>query len=351
MAVLSQDDILKEMKGGTFRPVYLLMGEEPYPIDVVADYVEQNAMAEADRTFNQTVIYGRDTTGRKIGLECDQYPTFAERRVVIVREAQATSQIGDLETYVSHCLPSTILVLCHKYKALDKRLKLYKAIEKAGGAIMETKKLYDNQMPHWISSFANKRGFSIEDRAADLLAEHVGTSMTDAAKAIEKVRAAVGPSLKTITVDMVSDNVGISKEYNAFELRDALFRKDKAKALMIVKAMGQNEKAFPVQAIIAALYNGFDHLFTYCFAKATTRSEDEAVKAAMAVGERSPFMVSKNFGPASRLYTATDCMRITTLLAEYDMRSKGFNWPDTSSRDMLVDIVTRCLSIGEPRQS
>lgn len=343
MAVLSQEEILKELKGGTYRPVYLLMGEEPYPIDVVSDYIEQHAIDEAERTFNQTVVYGRDTSGKKVGLECDQYPTFAERRVVIVREAQATSQIGDLETYVSHCLPTTVLVICHKYKALDKRLKLYKAIEKAGGAIMETKKLYDNQMPHWISTFATKSGFSIEDRAADLLAEHVGTSMTDAAKAIEKIRAAVGAGLKTITVDMVSDNVGISKEYNAFELRDALFRKDKRKALTIVKAMGQNEKAYPVQAIIAALYNGFDHLFTYCFAKATTKSNDEAVKAAMAVGERSPFMVSKNFGPASRLYTASDCMRITNLLAEYDMRSKGYNWPETTTRDMLVDLVCRVI--------
>ncbi len=343
MATLTQDDILKELRAGTYRPVYLLMGEEPYPIDVISDYIEQNAMPEADKTFNQTIVYGRDTNGRKIGLECDQYPTFAERRVVIVREAQSTAQIGELEGYVSHCLPSTILVLCHKYKALDKRLKLYKAIEKAGGVIMETKKLYDNQMPAWISQFANKHGFAIEDKAADLLADHVGTSMTDAAKAIEKVRAAVGPGLKSITVDMVSTHVGISKEYNAFELRDALFRKDKAKALTIVKAMGQNEKAYPVQAIIAALYNGFDHLFTYCFTKSVKKSSDEAVKAAMAVGERSAFMVQRNFEPASRLYTATDCMRITTLLAEYDMRSKGFNWPDTTNRDMLVDIVTRII--------
>lgn len=343
MAALTQDDILKELKAGAYRPVYLLMGEEPYPIDVVADYIEQHAMPEADRAFNQTVVYGRDTTGAKIGMECDQYPTFAERRVVIVREAQATGQIGDLEGYVGHCLKTTVLVLCHKYKSLDKRLRLYKAIEKAGGAILETKKLYDNQMPAWISSYATKSGFGIEDRAADLLAQHVGTSMTDAAKAIEKVRAAVGPSLKTITVDMVSENVGISKEFNAFELRDALLRKDKAKALLIVKAMGQNEKAYPVQAIIAALYNGFDHLFTYCFAKATTKSEDEAAKAAMAVGERSAYMVTKNFGPASRLYSATDCMRVTSLLAEYDMRSKGFNWPETTNRDMLVDLVCRII--------
>ncbi len=334
---------MKELRAGKYRPVYLLMGEEPYPIDVVCDYIEANAMPEADRAFNQTVVYGRDTTGKKLALECDQYPTFAERRVVIVREAQATAGLGELEAYVSHSLPSTVLVLCHKYKLLPKNTKLYKAIEKAGGAILETKALYDNQMPHWISSFAMGRGFAIEGKAADLLAEFVGTSMGDAAAAIDKIRVAVGPRLKTITADMVSENVGVSKEYNAFELRDALFRKDLPKAMRIVKAFGQNEKAYPVQAIFAALYNAFDHLFTYCYIRAKTKSDDEAVKAAIAVGERSPYMVSKNFGPASRLYSATDCMRITALIAEYDMRSKGYAWPDTSNRDMLVDVVTRII--------
>lgn len=343
MPTLSQDEIVKELKKGDYRPVYLLMGEEPYPIDVVSDYIESNAMPEADRAFNQVVVYGRDTTGKKIGLECDQYPTFAERRVVIVREAQAAGGLADLEGYVSHCLASTVLVLCHKYKLLPKNTKLYKAIDKAGGAILETKALYDNQMPHWISSFAMRQGFAIEDRAADLLAEFVGTSMGDAVAAIGKIRSAVGASLKTITVDMVADNVGVSKEYNVFELRDALFKKDRAKAMRIVKAFGQNEKAYPVQAIFAALYNGFDHLFTYCYTRAKTRSDEAAVQAAIAVGERSPYAVSKNFGPAARLYTATDCMRITALIADYDMRSKGFNWPETSNRDMLVDVVSRIL--------
>ena len=343
MPALSQDDILKELKGGKYRPVYLLHGEEPYPIDVVSDYIEANAMPEADRAFNQTVVYGRDTTGRKIALECDQYPTFAERRVVIVREAQAATGLGDLEGYVSRSLETTVLVLCHKYKLLAKNTRLYKAIEKAGGAIMETKALYDNQMPHWIATHAMKRGFSIEDKASELLAEFVGTSMGDAAAAIEKIRAAVGPGLKTITVDMVSDNVGISKEYNAFELRDALFKKDRERAMRIVKAFGQNEKAYPVQAIFATLYNGFDHLFTYCYTRATTKSDEEAVRATMAVGERNQFMVQKNFTPASRLYTATDCMKITQLIADYDMRSKGYNWPETTNRDMLVDVVSRII--------
>lgn len=343
MPALSQDDILKELKKGVFRPVYLLHGEEPYPIDVVSDYIEAHAMPEADRTFNQTVVYGRDTTGKKIALECDQYPTFAERRVVIVREAQNTSAITELEPYVSRHLDTTVLVLCHKYKLLAKNTRLYKAIDKAGGAIMETKALYDNQMPQWISSHAMKQGFAIEDKAADLLAEFVGTNMGDAAAAIEKIRSAVGPNLKTITADMVSENVGISKEYNAFELRDALFKRDRAKAMRIVKAFGQNEKQYPVQAVTAALYNGFDHLFTYCFVRSKTQSDDAAVKAALAAGERSPYMVQKNFAPAAKLYSATQCMRITQLLADYDMRSKGYNWPETSNRDMLVDVVSRIL--------
>ncbi len=343
MGVMSQDEIMKELRAGKYRPVYLLHGEEPYPIDVVSGYIEGHALGKDERTFNQTVVYGRDTTGRRVALECDQYPTFAERRVVVVREAQGTQGLGELEGYVSRCLESTVLVLCHKYKLVAKNTKLYKAIDKAGGVIMETKALYDNQMPSWIASHAMKLGYSIEDKAAELLAEHVGTSMGDAASAIEKIRAAVGPGLKVITSAMVSENVGISKEYNAFELRDALFRRDRGRAMRIVKAFGMNEKANPVQVVFATLYNGFDHLFTYCYTRSKTGSEDEAVKAALAVGERSQYMVQRNFGAASRLYTASDCMRIMQLLSDYDMRSKGYKWPETSGRDMLVDVVSRIL--------
>lgn len=342
MAQMTQDEIMKELRAGTYRPVYLLMGEEPYPIDVVSDYIETHALSEADRTFNQSVVYGRDTNGQQIATECNQYPTFAERRVIIVKEAQAMPHIADLEGYVNHCLPSTILVLCHKYKSIDKRLKLTKAIEKVG-VIMETKCLYDNQMPQWISTFAHSQGLSIEERAAELLAEHVGTSQSDAAKAFEKIRSAVGPGLKTVTTDMVSEHVGVSKEYNAFELRDALFRRDRAKALRIVKAMGQNEKTFPVQVIFATLYNGFDHLFTYTFTLSTTQNEQAAVKAALDCGEKNPYMVTRTFAPAAKLYNASKCMRITSMLAQYDMRSKGFAWPETSNRDMLVDVVCRIL--------
>lgn len=343
MPSLSQDEILKELKKGAYRPIYLLHGEEPYPIDVVSDYIEANAMPEADRAFNQSVIYGRDTSGKKIALQCDQYPTFAQRRVVIVREAQNTQGLAELEAYAAHHLETTVLVICHKYKLLAKNTRLYKAIDKAGGAIMETKALYDNQMPQWISTHAMRRGFSIEDKAAELLAEFVGTNMGDAASAIEKIRSAVGPDLKTITADMVADNVGISKEYNAFELRDALFKRDRDKAMRIVKAFGQNEKQHPVQAVFAALYNGFDHLFTYCYTLTKKKSDEEAVKATLAAGERSPYMVQKVFTPAARLYSATQCMKITQLIADYDMRSKGLNWPETSNRDLLVDVVSRIL--------
>lgn len=345
MKTENHTEILNELRKGIYRPVYLLMGEEPYPIDLVSDYIEQNALSEADRTFNQITLYGRDTDGKRIGLECNQYPTFADRRVVIVKEAQATARLADLESYVSNCQETTILVLCHKYKSLDKRLKLHKAIEKVG-VVLETKRLYDNQMPQWIVNFATGMGLSIEEKAAALLAEHVGVSMSDAAKAFEKIRAAVGPTLKTVTTDMVAEHVGVSKEYNVFELRDALFRKDRAKAMRIVKAMGANEKQYPVQQIFAGLYNGFDHLFSYCFTLSSTKSEQDAVKAALECGEKNPYMVQRNFGPASRLYTATACMRITSLLAEYDMRSKGYSWPDTPNRDMLVDVVSRILNDG-----
>ena len=338
---MTLDEIMKELTAGKYRPVYLLMGDEPYPIDVVSDYIEEHALTEAEKSFNQTIIYGQDTSGQAIGLECDQYPTFASRRVVIVKEAQGTANLKDLEGYVSHALETTVLVLCHKYKSVDKRMKLIKAIEKTGGAILETKKLYDNQMPHWIASYAMQQGLKIETRAAELLAEHVGTSQTDAVSAFEKIKAAEGERPELVTVDMIVRHVGVSKEYNAFELSDAIFARNKTKALRIVKAFGGNAKTYPIQKILAALHSSFQKLFNYTYVLATTGN---AQKAAQATGGGSAWNITRTYEPASKNFTAAQCMRALSLINETDMKSKGLDWPETSNRDLMIDLVCQILS-------
>ena len=331
--MLTADDLLKELKAGSYRPVYLLMGEEPYPIDLVANFIEDNALADAEKDFNQTIVYGRDTSGKQIGLECEQYPTFASRRVVIVKEAQETAKIAELEPYVSHCLKTTVLVLCHKYKTIDKRLKLVKAIEKAGGAIIETKKLYDNQVLPWITSYAAKQGIAIEDKAAAMLAEQIGTNLSNIVSAIEKLKVAMAGSQKTITADLVEKQIGASKEYNSFELRDAIFNRNASKAYKIAKAFGLNERQYPVQPVISMLFNSFQKLFIYQYVKG--KGFDAA---AQTIGER-PFSIQRLYDPASKQYNGVKCMRILEILQRYDMRSKGFAWPQTPNKDLLVQLI------------
>ncbi len=343
---MTLEEILKELRAGRYRPVYLLMGDEPYPIDVVSNYIEKNALSEEERAFNQTVVYGSDTSADKIIPECKEYPSFASHRVVIIKEAQSLSKsdFDNLGKYVSKALDTTILVICYKYGNVDKRSKFYKAIsEKKDCAVLETKKLYDNQMPQWIENFAVSQGFAIEQKAAFLLAEHLGTSQSDVAAAFEKFRTALGPDAKTITVDTVTEHTGVSNEYNSLELRNALFRKDREKVFRIIKVFGQNEKQHPVQPIFSTLYNSFDKLFAYTYTKATKKNDTEAIKAVMAMGERSEYAIKLTYEPASKLYSATKCMRIVNLLAQYDMRSKGYNYPTTTNRDLLVDVATQIM--------
>ena len=346
MGQMTSDEVMKELRAGKYRPVYLLMGEETYPTDLISDYIEKNALPADQQGFNQIVVYKRDTTYKQIAMECDQYPTFAERRVVILKEAQATSEsrsdtIDDLEGYCNHALATTVLVICYKYKSVDKRKKVVKAIEKCGGAIVESKKLYDNQMGPWITQMVRGYGYSIEDKAVSLLVESIGTDQTNAAKAIGKIRSAVGESLRTITAEMVYEHVGVSREYNAFELCNALFRRDKVKVYEIVKAFGSNEKQYPLPPTLAALHFSFQRLFLFCYVKATTR---DIAQAAAAAGERSEYNIKTRLLPAAENYSAVKCMKALELINEYDMRSKGFGGgTQTTNRDMLIELVAKIM--------
>ncbi len=345
-ANLTSDDILKELRAGAYRPVYLLMGEETYPTDVISSYIEKNALPEEARSFNQLVVYRKDTSFKQIALECSQYPTFADRRVVIVKEAQMSGSshsdnIDNLEGYVTHHLDTTVLVICYKYKTIARTKKIVKAIEKIGGVVLESKKLYDNQMAAWITAHARQRGLSIEEKAVALLVESIGNNQTGVAQAFDKISAAVGTNLTTVTADMVYQHVGISKEYNAFELSNALFARNADKAYKIVKAFGGNDKQYPLPAIMAALHFSFLRLFLFTYVKATTK---DVGKAASAAGERSEYNVKTRLMPAAQNFNAVRCMKALEYINEYDMRSKGYGGAPTSNRDMLVELVAKILN-------
>lgn len=335
------EELMTELKAGKYRPVYLLMGEEPYYIDVIADYIEANALDEGEKAFNQTVFYGKDTDGVAVAHEASQYPMMSQRRVVIVKEAQNLDKFAKLESYVEHLQETTVLVLCHKYKSVDKRLKITKLIEK-NGAVMETKKMWDNQMPAWISSYAVSQHLQIDQKASALMAEALGTNISAIVSAFEKLKVAAGNNLKTITVDLVSDNIGISKEYNTLELREALFARNVSKVNRIVKAFGLNEKANPIQSVIPTLFGAFEKLYAYHFV-VKRHADHNPNSIAQKLGEK-PYTIQRLYETGARNYNANKCLAIINLLREYDMRSKGFAWPAVGSGELLKELMFRIMN-------
>ncbi|MCQ2226945.1 MAG: DNA polymerase III subunit delta [Bacteroidales bacterium] len=344
--MLVYNDIMTELRSGKYRPIYLLMGEEPYYIDAVASFIEQNALSEADKVFNQTIFYGKDAKVVDIIHEAEQYPMMAERRLVIVKEAQELNtnagdkaHFQDFAKYAEHLMESTILVLCYKYDEVDKRGKLFKTIDKVG-CTMVSPKIWDDQMPAYVTQFVREQGLGIDPKAAELMAEHIGAKMSVVAATVEKLKIVCeSEGLKSISVEMVTKHVGISNEYNILELRSALLMRNVAKVNRIVKVFGNNDKQYPIQMVVATLYGTFAKLFHYHYVK--NKSINEILSA---IGERSEFVIRKTYEPASRLYSAGKCLAIIGYLREYDLKSKGYNYPQISSGDALQELVFKILN-------
>ncbi|MCR5695491.1 MAG: DNA polymerase III subunit delta [Marinilabiliaceae bacterium] len=332
------DEVMAELKGGKFRPFYLLQGDEPYYIDTVANYIEQHALSEADKAFNQTILYGRDVNATTVVHEADQYPMMAERRLVIVREAQDISDLSPFDMYAKHLQEKTILVLCYK-KKIDKRLSLIKTVEKVG-CVMESTALRAYEMPAWLTSYVKSQGLSIEEKANSLLCEAVGSDLSNMVSAIEKLKlVAESSSQKVITSQLVTQNIGISNEYNNFEFRDAIFSRDIAKVNRIVKAYSENEKAHPIQPIIAYLYNEFLKLFSFIM---LGRASDAEKMSALGVSQYA----LKTYAKASSKYTIQQSRDIIYIIRRYDARSKGFNYPAIPKEyagDLLKEMVARIV--------
>ncbi len=332
------DEVMAELKGGKFRPIYLLHGDEPYYIDTVANYIEQHALSEADKAFNQTILYGRDVNATQVVHEADQYPMMAERRLVIAREAQDISDMKPFGTYAEHLQEKSILVICCK-KKIDSRLSLCKVIDKVG-CLMESTALRTYEMPAWVSGYVSKQGLTIEEKANVLLCEAVGSNLCNMVAAIEKLKmVAENSGQKTITAQLVAQNVGISNEYNNFELRDAIFTRNVAKVNRIVKAYAENEKAHPIQPIIAFLYNEFLKLFSYSM---LGRASDADKMRALGVTQ----WALKTYANAARMYSTVQSRTVINIIRKYDARSKGFNYPAIPKEyagDLLKEMVARIV--------
>ncbi len=309
-------DILQDLKKGIYHPIYLLHGEEPYYIDVISDYIEKNVLTEAEKGFNQTIFYGKDTDPVNVAESSLRFPMMAQKQVIIVKEAQSMSKIEMLASYAEKPLASTILVLAYKYKTADSRSKLVKAIKK-NGIVFTSEKLYENKIPAWIDGYLKDHNYTITPQAAQLLTAFLGTDLSKIANELNKLVIAVKDSTR-ITPEHIERNIGVSKDYNVLELQNALGQKDVLKANKIINYFGANPTQNPIQRTIAGLYFYFSKLFTYHFLK------DKSERSVSSELRVHPFFV-KEYVAASKRYSPTKLYEIMGILREYDMKSKGFN--------------------------
>jgi DNA polymerase III subunit delta len=320
---MSADDILKDLKNRKYKPVYLLHGEEPYFIDLVSNFVEHKLLSEAEKGFNQTVLYGKDTDVMTVLNAAKRYPMMAEYQVVLVKEAQEMKwgkddddkkTINPLLSYLENPLPSTILVFCYKYVKFDKRKKTYKAIDK-NGVVFESAELYDSKVPAWIESYITQKGYKISQQATYVLAEYLGNDLSKIANELEKLMLNISAG-QEITLDLIQNNIGISKEYNVFELQTALGKKDVLKVNQIINYFEANPKSNPMVLVLGNLNNYFSKVLAYHYVK-----DKSPNNLARELGV-SPYFI-KDYELAARNYDYGKTMSVISYLREYDLKSKG----------------------------
>ncbi len=329
------ENILSDLKKKNFHPVYFLTGDEPYYIDQISDYIQESVLGEAEKSFNLTILYGKDTDARTVINTAKRFPMMSDRQVVIVKEAQDMAGIDDLIHYIENPLPSTLLVLNYKYAKPDKRKKVFKSLIK-NSVYLESKKLYDNQVPGWISGYLSAKNFSIEPKASALLYEFLGSDLSKISNEIDKLIISLGERQKIITSALIERNIGISKDFNNFELQNAIGKRDVVKANRIINYFADNQKNHPLVLTINTLYNFFSRVLIYYWIDDKSRDS-----LAEQMGVR-PFFV-KNYVEAARNYNASRVIRIIELLREYDMKSKGYKGTVISPGDLLKELIYKIL--------
>jgi len=330
----SDTNIIKDIKAGNIHPVYFLMGDESYYIDKVVDYIQENLLNETEREFDQQVLYGNDVTMEQVIDAAKQFPMMSQRQVIILREAQLIRSIDSLLYYVAQPLSSTTLVIVYR-KALDKRKKLYKSLMKHG-AVFVSEKLKDYQVKSWISNFVRQQGKAINDRSAELLAEYLGNDLSKIANEFNKLLLALPPGSKTITAEHIEQNIGISKDFNNFELQDALIERNVLKANRIIDYYTKNPNKNPMVLTLSSLFGFFSNLM--CVYYLPTKS-DYAVSEALKIH----IFPAKKLLEASKKYSAIKVFNIIALLREYDARSKGVESSSVSHGDLLKELVYKII--------
>ena len=328
--------IINDIKAGNVKPIYFLMGEEPYYIDKLSEYIEDNILTEDEKAFNQTVLYGRDASIEDIASTAKRYPMMAERQVVIVKEAQDLAKtIENLENYVSNPMESTVLVICYKYKTLDKRKKLVKMLDKVG-VVFESKKLFDNQVGQWITRVLQGKGYTIEPKANAMLVEFLGNDLSKINNELEKLQIIL-PKGTTIIAKHIEENIGFSKDFNNFELLNALGSKNQLKAYQIVQYFSDNEKANPMVVTTSTVFGFYVKLLKYHGLK------DKNPKNVASVLGVNPYFL-KDYDLALKNYPMKKVSQIVTTMRSIDVKSKGVGANALPSHDLFKEMLVGIFS-------
>lgn len=330
----SFEKIQSDIKNRIFHPVYLLSGEEPFFIDQISDAIENGVLNEDEKGFNQTILYGRDVDARTIVDHAKRYPMMASHQVVIVKEAQEIKTIDDLSAYAEKPLSSTILVICHKYKKYDKRKSLAKIVEKRG-VYFESVRTRDEKMPAWITSHVGKEGYSITPKAAAIMADYLGNDLSKVVNELNKLYISI-PKGAQINDKIIEDNIGISKDYNIFELQNALGTRNIVKANRIIAYFASNPKDNSLIKTIALLYSYYIKLLIYHYLPDKSNKE---VAAALSI---SPFFVS-DYQSAARNYSSEKLKQIIGFLREYDLKNKGIDNGSANENDLTKELIFKIL--------
>ena len=333
------DEVLKiinDIKAGNIKPIYFLMGEEPYYIDKLSEYIENSILQEHERDFNQTVLYGRDVTIEDVVSNAKRYPMMADRQVVIVKEAQdLVKTIDKLESYAENPQPTTVLVICYKYKTLDKRKKITKILAQKG-VVYESKKLYENQVGEWLKRVLQGKKLNIEPKAAAMLVDFLGTDLSKIANELDKL-AIILPQGSTITPAIIEENIGFSKDFNVFEFRKAIGERNQLKSYQIADHFAQNPKDNPMVVTTSLVFSFFIQLLKYHGLK------DRNPKTVAPILGVSPFFL-KDYDVALRNYPMRKISQIVASLRDIDVKSKGVGANALPQSDLLKEMLVKIFN-------
>ena len=311
------------------------MGEETYYIDLITDYIINNVLTDAEKAFNQTILYGKDSDITDIIHAASRFPMMANNQVIVVKEAQNLKKIEELVHYAEKPLNSTILVINYKYKTLDKRKKLYKVLQK-NGVIVDFKKKYENEIPTWIDSYLKNKNINIKPAASALLAEYLGTQLSKISNELDKLIITLPKDNNTITRELIEKNIGISKDYNVFELQKALGKKNILKSNRIINYFAQNQKDHNITMVISLLYSYFIKVLNYHFIK------DKSPKNVAAVIKINPYFIS-DYKIAASNYNVKKLFNIISYFRTYDLKSKGVENLNTNAGELLKELIYKIL--------